>query len=63
MPVLREGIIVNFLDWPNYVLFKFFRYDRRNDCPHFNVDHDGKCNLLVEPSECEGYCRTTRVVK
>jgi len=31
----------------------------REDCPHFNVDHDGKCNLLVEPSECEGYCRTT----
>jgi hypothetical protein len=29
----------------------------REDCPHFNVDGDQKCNLLPEPSECNEYCR------
>jgi hypothetical protein len=54
---------MNLFDWPNYILFKFLRHDQRLDCPHFNVDGDGKCNLLVEPSECQGYCRTLKVVR
>jgi len=37
--------------------------DLRTLCPHFNVDGDGKCNLLVEPSECIEYCRTLKVIK
>lgn len=34
---------------------------KREDCPHFNVDGKGQCNLLPEPEECEGYCRTLSV--
>jgi len=37
--------------------------DLRELCPHFNVDHKGQCNLLVEPSECLEYCRTLKVIK
>ena len=35
----------------------------RELCPHFNVDHKGQCNLLVEPSKCLEYCRTLKVIK
>ena len=35
--------------------------DQRKLCPHFNVDGDGKCNLLPESEECKGYCRTLGV--
>jgi hypothetical protein len=35
----------------------------REDCPHFNVDGDGKCNILVEPSECKEYCRTLNLIE
>lgn len=35
--------------------------DPRKLCPHFNVDGDGKCNLLPESEDCKGYCRTLGV--
>ena len=46
--------IRNFFFWPRL---------EREDCPHFNIDGDGKCNLTVEPQECTGYCRTLKVYR
>ena len=55
------GVLVSIL----VLLFLIFRsvFARvpkftREDCPHFNVDGDGMCNLLPDPEPCGGYCRT-----
>lgn len=38
--------------------FIFPEKPKREDCPHFNIDGKGQCNLFIDPSECSGYCRT-----
>lgn len=36
----------------------------RKDCPHWNVEKDGQCNLLPDPEPCIGYdrCRATSIL-
>lgn len=37
--------------------------DPRELCPHFNVDGDKMCNMFPIPSDCDGYCRTLKVIR
>jgi hypothetical protein len=43
--------------WDRILMFFGIVVLTRKDCPHWNVDGYGQCNLLPDPEPCVGYSR------